>query len=48
MAEDKTPPEAPGPSSFEDRPEPPPFRPNRDLIGYMEKSQKPARPRKSR
>ncbi len=27
------------------RPEPPPFRPNKDLIGYIEKGQKPpARP----
>jgi hypothetical protein len=24
------------------RPEPPPFRPNKDLIGYIEKGQKPA------
>lgn len=42
MADEKTPPSAPSPSPWDDRPEPPPFRPNRDLIGYMEKGQRPA------
>jgi hypothetical protein len=32
---------APQPQPAKSRPEPPPFRPNKDLIGYIEKGQKP-------
>lgn len=33
-----------GPIQPYNRPEPPPFRPNRALIGYIEEGQKPVRP----
>ncbi len=48
MPEDQTPqsgPPAEAPPTSNDRPEPPPFRPNKELIGYIERGQKPpARP----
>ena len=41
MPDEKAPQSAPAPTSAKSRPEPPPFRPNKDLIGYIEKGQKP-------
>ena len=41
MADEKAPQSAPAPLPAKSRPEPPPFRPNKDLIGYIEKGQKP-------
>ncbi len=41
MPDEKAPQSAPAPPSAKSRPEPPPFRPNKDLIGYFEKGQKP-------
>jgi len=41
MPDEKAPQSAPAPPPAESRPEPPPFRPNKDLIGYIEKGQKP-------
>jgi hypothetical protein len=41
MSDEKAPPSAPAPQPAKSRPEPPPFRPNKELIGYIEKGQKP-------
>jgi hypothetical protein len=41
VPDDKTPQRNPAPQPSRSRPEPPPFRPNNDLIGYIEKGQKP-------
>jgi len=44
MAEDKTPqgtPAAEPVPAAEPRPEPPPYQPDRELIGYIERGQKP-------
>ncbi len=41
MPDEKAPQGAPAPQPAKSRPEPPPFRPNKDLIGYIEKGQKP-------
>jgi hypothetical protein len=38
--EPATPPAAPEPAQTPDRPEPPPYRPNEALIGYIERGQK--------
>lgn len=35
---------APSPTTEPTRPAPPPFRPDNDLIGYVEKGQRPASP----
>lgn len=42
MPEDETPQSTPAEPA--NRPEPPPYRPDVDLIGYIEKGQKPPRP----
>lgn len=45
MVDDQTPQSAPVAEQVKSRPEPPPFRPNKDLIGYIEKGQRrPVRP----
>ena len=41
MPDEKAPQSAPAPQPAKSRPDPPPFRPNKDLIGYIEKGQKP-------
>jgi len=43
MSDEKTPQSTPAPPPAKSRPAPPPFRPNKDLIGYIEKGQKPPR-----
>ncbi len=41
MSDDKAPQSAPAPPLAKSWPRPPPFRPNMDLIGNIEKGQKP-------
>jgi hypothetical protein len=41
MPDDKTPQGIRASQPSKSRPEPPPFRPNKELIGYIEKGQKP-------
>jgi hypothetical protein len=44
MAEDLNPQSAPEPAAEPDQPPPPPYRPDKDLIGYIEKGQRPPAP----